>query len=37
MAIPALRNIILSSHEMFGVLLAAGVIFVVGVLTTFAR
>ena len=35
MAIPALRNIILSSHEMFGVLLAAGVIFVVGVLDDF--
>jgi len=35
MAIPALRNIILSSHEMFGVLLAAGVIFVVGALDDF--
>jgi hypothetical protein len=30
MAIPTLRNVILSSHEMIGVLLAAGVIFVVG-------
>jgi UDP-GlcNAc:undecaprenyl-phosphate GlcNAc-1-phosphate transferase len=35
MAIPTLRNIILSSHEMIGVLLAAGVIFVVGVLDDF--
>ena len=35
MAIPTLRNIILSSHEMLGVLLAAGVIFVVGVLDDF--
>src|SRR5580692_307098 len=35
MAIPALRAIILSSHEMLGVLLAAGVIFVVGVLDDF--
>src|ERR1700691_4016740 len=35
MAIPVLRNIILSSHEMIGVLLAAGVIFVVGVLDDF--
>ncbi len=35
MAIPSLRNVILSSHEMLGVLLAAGVIFVVGVLDDF--
>jgi UDP-GlcNAc:undecaprenyl-phosphate/decaprenyl-phosphate GlcNAc-1-phosphate transferase len=35
MAIPSLRNVILSSHEMIGVLLAAGVIFVVGVLDDF--
>src|SRR6202789_1105325 len=35
MAIPKLRNIILSSHEMIGVLLAAGVVFVVGVLDDF--
>src|SRR6202789_3464728 len=35
MAIPTLRSIILSSHEMLGVLLAAGVIFVVGVLDDF--
>ena len=35
MAIPTLRTIILSSHEMIGVLLAAGVIFVVGVLDDF--
>jgi UDP-GlcNAc:undecaprenyl-phosphate GlcNAc-1-phosphate transferase len=35
MAIPTLRNVILSSHEMLGVLLAAGVIFVVGVLDDF--
>ncbi len=35
MAIPTLRNIILASHEMIGVLLAAGVIFVVGVLDDF--
>src|ERR1035441_3764234 len=35
MAIPTLRNVILSSHEMMGVLLAAGVIFVVGVLDDF--
>ncbi len=35
MAIPPLRAIILSSHEMLGVLLATGVIFVVGVLDDF--
>jgi UDP-GlcNAc:undecaprenyl-phosphate GlcNAc-1-phosphate transferase len=35
MAIPTLRNVILSSHEMIAVLLAAGVIFVVGVLDDF--
>ncbi|HEY5092942.1 MAG TPA: MraY family glycosyltransferase [Acidimicrobiales bacterium] len=34
-AIPALRSVIFSSHEMIGVLLAAGVIFVVGVLDDF--
>jgi UDP-GlcNAc:undecaprenyl-phosphate GlcNAc-1-phosphate transferase len=34
-AIPALRSVITSSHEMFGVLLATGVIFVVGVLDDF--
>ena len=34
-AIPALRTVITSSHEMIGVLLAAGVIFVVGVLDDF--
>src|SRR6202167_497204 len=33
--IPVLRGVILSSHEMLGVLLAAGVIFVVGVLDDF--
>jgi UDP-GlcNAc:undecaprenyl-phosphate GlcNAc-1-phosphate transferase len=33
--IPTLRNVITSSHEMLGVLLAAGVIFVVGVLDDF--
>src|ERR1700677_4161343 len=32
---PTLRNVITSSHEMLGVLLAAGVIFVVGVLDDF--
>ena len=35
MAIPSLRSVILSSHEMMGVLLATGVIFVVGVLDDF--
>src|SRR5580698_3586492 len=35
MAIPTLRHVILSSHEMLGVLLSAGVIFVVGVLDDF--
>jgi UDP-GlcNAc:undecaprenyl-phosphate GlcNAc-1-phosphate transferase len=35
MAIPTLRNVITSSHEMLGVLLATGVIFVVGVLDDF--
>ncbi|HEY5438837.1 MAG TPA: MraY family glycosyltransferase [Acidimicrobiales bacterium] len=35
MAIPSLRSVILSSHEMLGVLLATGVIFVVGVLDDF--
>ena len=34
-AIPVLRSVIFSSHEMMGVLLAAGVIFVVGVLDDF--
>jgi UDP-GlcNAc:undecaprenyl-phosphate GlcNAc-1-phosphate transferase len=34
-AIPSLRTIITSSHEMMGVLLAAGVIFVVGVVDDF--
>src|ERR1700722_2199117 len=34
-AIPTLRSVIFSSHEMMGVLLAAGVIFVVGVLDDF--
>ncbi len=34
-AIPSLRTIITSSHEMIGVLLAAGVIFVVGVIDDF--
>ncbi len=34
-AIPTLRGVITSSHEMLGVLLAAGVIFVVGVLDDF--
>ncbi len=34
-AIPTLRNVITSSHEMLGVLLATGVIFVVGVLDDF--
>jgi UDP-GlcNAc:undecaprenyl-phosphate GlcNAc-1-phosphate transferase len=33
--VPTLRNVITSSHEMLGVLLAAGVIFVVGVLDDF--
>jgi UDP-GlcNAc:undecaprenyl-phosphate GlcNAc-1-phosphate transferase len=33
--IPSLRHVITSSHEMLGVLLAAGVIFVVGVLDDF--
>jgi len=33
--IPSLRSVITSSHEMLGVLLAAGVIFVVGVLDDF--
>jgi UDP-GlcNAc:undecaprenyl-phosphate/decaprenyl-phosphate GlcNAc-1-phosphate transferase len=33
--IPALRAVIISSHEMLGVLLATGVIFVVGVLDDF--
>src|SRR5487761_839404 len=33
--IPTLRSVILSSHEMIGVLFAAGVIFVVGVLDDF--
>src|SRR6202453_269143 len=33
--IPVLRGVIISSHEMLGVLLAAGVIFVVGVLDDF--
>jgi UDP-GlcNAc:undecaprenyl-phosphate GlcNAc-1-phosphate transferase len=32
---PTLRDVITSSHEMLGVLLAAGVIFVVGVLDDF--
>lgn len=35
MAIPTLRSVITSSHEMIGVLLATGVIFVVGVLDDF--
>jgi len=35
MGIPTLRNVITSSHEMLGVLLATGVIFVVGVLDDF--
>ena len=35
MAIPTLRSVIVSSHEMMGVLLATGVIFVVGVLDDF--
>ncbi len=35
MVIPTLRNVITSSHEMLGVLLATGVIFVVGVLDDF--
>jgi UDP-GlcNAc:undecaprenyl-phosphate GlcNAc-1-phosphate transferase len=34
-AIPSLRSVITSSHEMIGVLLAAGVIFVVGLLDDF--
>lgn len=34
-AIPSLHSVITSSHEMMGVLLAAGVIFVVGVLDDF--
>ncbi len=34
-AIPSLRSVITSSHEMMGVLLATGVIFVVGVLDDF--
>ncbi|MGC1418630.1 MAG: MraY family glycosyltransferase [Acidimicrobiales bacterium] len=34
-AIPSLRSVITSSHEMLGVLLAAGVIFVVGLLDDF--
>jgi UDP-GlcNAc:undecaprenyl-phosphate/decaprenyl-phosphate GlcNAc-1-phosphate transferase len=34
-AIPSLRSIITSSHEMIGVLLATGVIFVVGVIDDF--
>ncbi len=34
-AIPSLRSIITSSHEMLGVLVAAGVIFVVGVIDDF--
>ena len=34
-AIPQLRSVITSSHEMIGVLLAAGVIFVVGLLDDF--
>ncbi|MFZ1062117.1 MAG: MraY family glycosyltransferase [Acidimicrobiales bacterium] len=34
-AIPSLRSIITSSHEMIGVLVAAGVIFVVGVIDDF--
>jgi UDP-GlcNAc:undecaprenyl-phosphate/decaprenyl-phosphate GlcNAc-1-phosphate transferase len=34
-AIPSLRSVIQSSHEMIGVLLAAGVIFVVGVVDDF--
>lgn len=34
-AIPSLRTIITSSHEMMGVLLAAGLIFVVGVIDDF--
>ena len=34
-AIPTLRNVITSSHEMLGVLLATGVIFVVGVFDDF--
>ena len=33
--IPVLRGVIISSHEMLGVLLATGVIFVVGVLDDF--
>jgi UDP-GlcNAc:undecaprenyl-phosphate GlcNAc-1-phosphate transferase len=33
--VPTLRNVITSSNEMFGVLLAAGVIFVVGVVDDF--
>jgi UDP-GlcNAc:undecaprenyl-phosphate/decaprenyl-phosphate GlcNAc-1-phosphate transferase len=33
--IPSMRSVITSSHEMFGVLLAAGVIFVVGVIDDF--
>ena len=35
MGIPSLRSVITSSHEMLGVLLATGVIFVVGVLDDF--
>jgi len=35
MGIPTLRSVITSSHEMLGVLLATGVIFVVGVLDDF--
>ncbi|MDE3065205.1 MAG: undecaprenyl/decaprenyl-phosphate alpha-N-acetylglucosaminyl 1-phosphate transferase [Acidobacteriota bacterium] len=34
-AIPSIRSVITSSHEMFGVLLATGVIFVVGVVDDF--
>jgi UDP-GlcNAc:undecaprenyl-phosphate GlcNAc-1-phosphate transferase len=34
-AIPSLRTVITSSHEMIGVLIAAGVIFVVGVIDDF--